>query len=174
MKLTIEILKKDHEKKTFNCGNELLDTYLHKQSGQDARKNLSVCYVLTDKDIDEKKVLGYYTLSNNSVPWDDWPEELAKKIPKSYAIPTVLLGRLAVDLNEQGKDFGEILLYSALKKCFESSKQIGIAGVIVDPIDAKAVTFYERYGFVMMPDVNKMFITIDTLEDLFSQKSSKS
>lgn len=173
MNLEIEILTKDHKKKHFKCGTELLDNYFHKQAGQDANKDLSVCYVLTDKDEDQNRVLGYYTLTNNSIPWDDWPEELSKKIPKSYAIPTGLLGRMAVDKNEQGKHYGEMLLFDALEKCVENSKSMGLYAIIVDPIDAKAVTFYESYGFIMIPEINKMFITIKTIEDAFPKKHSK-
>lgn len=170
MNLKIDVLTKDHEKKGFNCGKLLLDNYFHKQAGQDAQKDLSVCYVLTDTDKNENRVIGYYTLSNNSMPWDDLPEELAKKIPKSYAVPTALLGRLAVDESEQGNHYGEMLLFDALDKCIETSKKIGLYAVIVDPIDDKAVTFYESYGFIMLPDINKMFIPIKTIEDSFPEK----
>jgi hypothetical protein len=76
---------------------------------------------LTDEDQHKNKVLGYYTLTNNSIPWADFPEELTKKIPKSYTIPTALLSRLAVNKSDQGKKFGEILLFDALGKCLESS-----------------------------------------------------
>lgn len=167
MNLKIDVLTKDHQKKEFNCGKTLLDDYFHKQAGQDARKDLSVCYVLTDIDEDANKVLGYYTLTNNSIPFDEFPEELTKKIPKSYAIPTALLGRLAINKLNQGNKFGEILLFDALKKCLEVSKKMGLYAVIVDPIDSSAVTFYESYGFILIPSTKKMFITIKTIEDSF-------
>lgn len=169
MNLMINVLAKDHEKKHFNCGNILLDDYFQKQAGQDARKDLSVCYVLTDANEDEKKVLGYYTLTNNSIPWAEFPEELTKKIPKSYAIPTALLGRLAVDKSKQGNKIGEILLFDALKRCLEASEKMGLYAVIVDPLDDSAIAFYENYGFILIPSSKKMFITIKTIEDSFSK-----
>ncbi|OXA93485.1 GNAT family N-acetyltransferase [Flavobacterium hercynium] len=169
MNLKIDVLRKDHEKKHFSCGKIALDDYFHKQAGQDARKDLSVCYVVTDTDEDENKILGYYTLTNNSIPWAEFPEELTKKIPKSYSIPTALLGRLAVDKNNQGRKLGEILLFDALKKCLEVSEKMGLYAVIVDPLDDAAIAFYQSYGFILIPSNKKMFITIKTIEDSFSK-----
>lgn len=173
MNLKIDVLTKDHEKKDFNCGKILLNDYFHKQAGQDAKKDLSVCCVLTDTDEDINKVIGYYTLTNNSIPWEEFPEELTKKIPKSYAIPTALLGRLAVNKSNQGNKFGEILLFDALKKCLEVSEKMGLHAVIVDPLDDAAIAFYESYGFILIPSNKKMFITIKTIEDSFSKQQLK-
>lgn len=167
MNLKIDVLTKDHVRKNFNCGKELLNDYLLKQAGQDAKKDLSVCYVLTDEDEGTNRVMGYYTLSNNSIPRDDFPDDLSKKIPKTYSIPTALMGRLAVNNADKGNKFGEILLFDAFEKCLAISKSIGILAVIVDPIDQDAIDFYTGYGFILIPSNNKMFITIKTIEDSF-------
>ncbi|WP_406844915.1 GNAT family N-acetyltransferase [Flavobacterium soyae] len=171
MNLKIEVLTEDHERKKFKCGKELLDNYFHKQAGQDARKDLSVCHVLTDINADKKRVLGFFTLTTSSIGWEDFPPELTKKIPKSYNIPLALLGRLAVDESEQGKGLGEILLFDALKKCLEVSKNtMALYAVIVDPLDQKAIEFYESYGFIMIPSTGKMFLPIKTIQGLFPEQ----
>lgn len=162
----IELLNKKHNKKEFDCGNELLNNYLKKQAGQDVKRKLSVCFVLAEKGSD--LVQGYYTLSNNSIQRSSFSNDIAKKLPKSYnSIPTTLLGRLAIDKNHQGRGLGKILLLDALKKCFEISKKIGSFAVVVDPIDTEAERFYETYDFIKLPDSKKMFISIKTLEQLF-------
>lgn len=167
MNLKIEILSKEHKRKEFKCGKELLDNYFHKQAGQDAQKSLSVCHVMIDKDADATKVLGYYTLSSGSIPLDEFPEELTKRVPKTYSIPIALLGRIAMDKNEQGKGLGEILLFDALKKCATHSRTFAIRAVVVDPLDQKAIDFYNGYGFIMIPSTGKMFLPIETIRDLF-------
>lgn len=163
MSLIIEILNSQHKKRGFDCGNELLNNYIQKQAKQDVSRDLSACYILNE--IDEKRVIGYYTLSSNSINRSDFPEDLIMKLPPSYGnIPTVLLGRLAIDNIDKGKGLGEILLMDALKRCVDISKSLGILAIIVDPIDEKAITFYESYGFILIPSNNKMFLPIKTFE----------
>ena len=94
MELTLEILDKAHIRSDFDCGHPSLDNYIKAQASQDVKRDISVCYVLSSP---EKLVAGYYTLSSHSIPMDDLPEDMAKKLPKSYKdIPAALLGRLAV------------------------------------------------------------------------------
>jgi len=51
---------------------------------------------------------------------------------------------LAVDVKQQGKGYGKILLVDALKRSHETSKEIGSFAVVVDPIDDSAEGFYKR------------------------------
>ena len=162
----IELLEKKHNRKDFDCGNELLNNYLKNQAGQDVKRKLSVCFVFIDLETDIVK--GYYTLSNNSIPLNNFSEHIQKRLPASYtAIPTTLLGRLAVDKRNQGMGAGSVLLIDALKRSYGISKQIGSFGVIVDPIDHDAERFYGKYDFIKLPDSGKMFIATQTLKELF-------
>jgi GNAT superfamily N-acetyltransferase len=162
--MTIQKLENIHIKNDFSCGYDLLDNYLKRQANQDIKRKLSSCNVLIDE---QNIVKGYYTLSANSIRRDDLPEDLSKKLPPSYVdLPVVLLGRIAIDKSMQGKGFGEILLFDALKKCLDLSDEMGILAVIVDPIDDKAISFYKSYGFVQLPTSNKMFLTMKTIAQL--------
>ncbi len=163
MDLRIEALKNSHIKDTFNCGNSMLDNYIQKQAKQDIRRDLSACFVLTRK---HKEVLGYYTLSANSISRDDFPQEITQKLPPSYFnLPTILLGRLAIDEKFKGNGYGELILIDALNRCVEISQNLGTLAIVVDPIDAKAGTFYSKYGFILIPGTGKMFIPIKTIEN---------
>lgn len=164
MSLIIEKLSKNHNKSDFDCENELLNNYIRKQAKQDVNRDLSACYILNDRI--DKRVLGYYTLSGNSIDRNEFPTELIQKMPPSYYnLPTILLGRLAIDKNEKGKGYGSILLMDALKRCVEISDSLGVLAVVVDPYDEKAISFYKKYGFILIPSNNKMFIPIKTIED---------
>ena len=166
MNLISEILSSKHRKSEFSCGNELLDDYLHKQANQDIKRKLSACFVLNDKETNLIK--GYYTLSNNSIPQESTPIQIQKKLPKSYkSIPTTLIGRLAVDSRFQGQGVGKLLLIDALKRSYEISKTIGSFAVVVDPIDKGAENFYAKYGFIKLPDSEKMFLPMRTINQLF-------
>ncbi len=162
----IALLSKKHNRKDFDCGKEFLNNYLKTQAGQDIKRKLSACFVLSEN---ETSIQGYYTLSNNSIPLGSFPEHIQKKLPKSYnSIPTTLLGRLAVDKKYQDQGIGKILLIDALKRSYGISQEMGSFAVVVDPIDEEAEKFYEKYGFIRLPDSKKMFIAIKTLQELFA------
>ena len=166
MKELTESLNSTHRKKEFSCGKEMLDNYLHRQANQDIKRKLSACFVLNDK---EKNLLkGYYTLANNSIPQNLIPDQFRKKLPNSYrAVPTTLLGRLAIDHRYQGQGIGKLLLIDALRKSNEISKSIGSFAVVTDPIDGDAERFYDKYGFIKLPDSGKMFLPMNTIKSLF-------
>lgn len=161
-----EILNSTHRKKEFSCGNNMLDDYLHKQVNQDIKRKLSACFVLNDKETDLLK--GYYTLANNSISQELMPTEYQKKQPNSYkSIPTTLLGRLAINYRFQKQGFGRLLLVDALRRSYEISKSIGSFAIVVDPIDEDAERFYDKYGFIKLPDSGKMFLPMNTIKVLF-------
>ena len=174
----IELLGKQHNRKDFDCGKELLNFYLKFQAGQDVARKLSACFVLPDRSTDPgtgcstdpgtDRILGYYTLSNNSIPLGSLPEHIRKRLPKTYfSIPATLLGRLAIDKDYQKRGIGKILLIDALKRSYDVSHEIGSFAVVVDPMDEEAEAFYEKYDFIKLPDSGKMFIAIPTLKQLF-------
>ena len=163
-----ENLSSNHRKKEFSCGNEMLDNYLHRQANQDIKRKLSACFVLNDKETNLLK--GYYTLANNSLDQELIPEGFKKKLPNSYkSIPTTLLGRLAIDTRFQKQGIGKLLLIDALRRSYEISESIGSFAVVVDPIDEDAERFYDKYGFIELPDSGKMFLPMKTIKTLFDQ-----
>lgn len=166
MSYLTEPLDSKHCKENFSCGKDLLDNYFWKQAKQDVKRKLSACFVLVDKEAN--RISGYYTLSSNSISHNLIPDSFKKKLPKSYlSLPTILLGRLAIDKDYQGKGIGKILLIDSLKRCFHTSISLGVFAVIVDPLDKEAEIFYDKYGFTKLPDSKKMFIPMKTINELF-------
>jgi predicted GNAT family N-acyltransferase len=162
--MTIQLLSKSHQKSGFDCGKPLLDNYIRTQASQDVKRDLSACYVLTEDENNE--VLGYYTLSSNSIERTSFPAKMTARLPPSYGdLPTILLGRLALDKKIHGKRLGEYLLIHALNRCVEVSQTIGALAVVVDPIDEEAEEFYSSYGFILLPGSKKMFMAIKTIEE---------
>ncbi|MEQ8471389.1 MAG: GNAT family N-acetyltransferase [Marinoscillum sp.] len=163
MEITIEILNNCHHKKEFDCGHSMLNNYIQQQAKQDVKRVLSACFVLSDRL--NQKVIGYYTLSSNPIPKDDFPDHLIKKMPPSYVnLPTILLGRLAIDKDFKGNGYGGLILIDALNRCVEISQNLGTLAVVVDSIDSNATNFYDKYGFIELSGTGKMFIPIKTVE----------
>jgi len=159
------LLSTKHSKENFTCGKEMLDNYLHVQAKQDVKRKLTACFILSDNEVTVK---GFYTLSNTSVNRDFLPESIIKKLPPSYKhLPATLLGRLAIDINYKGQGIGSNLLMDALKRSYHNSLQIPSMAVIVDPLDEEAITFYNHFGFIVLPDSGKMFMPMAQLEHIF-------
>lgn len=166
MNYLTEALKADHDRSAFSCGNLSLDQYLKIQARQDMKKRLCAVFIFSK---DNKKVVGYYTLSSNAIDRKLVPDEIIKKMPLRYNdLPVTLIGRLAVDEKYQDQKIGQKILIDALKRCVDvSQSQIGSMAVIVDPIDKLATSFYRQYGFIELPDRKRMFLPMKTIEKLF-------
>ena len=145
----VEILNKDHDRKRFQSGNESLDKYLKQFANQDVKRDLAVVYVMVAKN-EPQIILGFYTLSNDSIEFESLPEEakgLNKKLPRSRRIPVTLLGQLAVDQSLQGKGVGRELLGEAIKVAIETSQKIASHALVADALDEEVEKFYTRAGF---------------------------
>jgi predicted GNAT family N-acyltransferase len=163
----IEPLGAKHNRAAFSCGNDELDSYLHKQAAQDLKKRAAVPFVITR---DHKTIAGYCTLSQYAVDLGDVPAEVAKTLPRYPTVSATLLGRLAVSTEFRGRGLGERLLMDALNRSLESSKQMASAGVVVDAKDASAEEFYKKYGFIELPRVaSRLFLAMGTVETLFGE-----
>jgi len=157
----IQLLEKTHIRRNFTCEEESLTDYIRKQVNQDIRKRLATCFVVTD---DKQNVIGYYTLTCESLGKDLIPDKFLKQIPQNYNAPVILLGRLARDISKKGTGLGEYLLLDALFRSYRLSKEsIGAMAVIVDPFNDKAFNFYSKYGFELLPDSEKMFIPMKVI-----------
>ncbi len=162
--MTIVLLDKSHNRKNFYCEESSLTDYIKNQVSQDIRKRLAACFVAID---DNQNVIGYYTLTSESIGREYIPEKYIKQVPKNYNAPVILLGRLARDIRAKGTGLGEYLLLDALFRSYTlSSQNIGAMAVVVDPINELAVNFYKKYGFEQLPDSEKMFLPMKIIEQL--------
>ena len=162
--MEIILLEKSHNRKNFECEEKSLTDYIQKQASQDIKKRLTTCFVSIDK---HKNVIGYYTLTSESLGRDLIPEKFIKKVPKNYNAPVILLGRLARDIKAKGTGLGEHLLLDALFRAYTLSEQsIGAMAVVVDPISENAIKFYGKYGFEQLPDSEKMFLPMNVIRQL--------
>jgi len=162
--LEIFILDKTHNRKAFECEEQQLTDYIKKQVSQDIKKKLAVCFVAIDND---NNVIGYYTLSSESLGREQIPDKYLRKVPQNYNAPVILLGRLARNITAKGIGLGEHLLLDALFRAFTlSDESIGAMAVIVDSMNQFAIKFYKKYGFEQLPDSEKMFLPMSTIKQI--------
>jgi predicted GNAT family N-acyltransferase len=157
--------KKKHIRDTFSCGEESLDNYIRRGVSQDIKRRIAAVYVLTDQPNDE--VLGYYTLSSYTIEIMALEESFSSKFPRYPLLPATLLGRLAVDENQKGKGFGQLLLLDSMKRSLEVSKDIASIALVVDALNEKALSFYLKYGFKQFKDEPmKLYYPIEYIEKI--------
>ena len=162
--MEIFILDKTHNRKAFECEEQQLTDYIKKQVSQDIKKKLAVCFVAIDSD---NNVIGYYTLSSESLGREQIPDKYLRKVPQNYNAPVILLGRLARNITAKGTGLGEHLLLDALFRAFTLSEEsIGAMAVVVNPMNQFAIKFYKKYGFEQLPDSEKMFLPMSTIKQI--------
>jgi len=158
--ITIETLSSHHDRHSFDCGVEELNTYLQRYSGQHERKGMGRTYVATEAG--ETRVLGYYTISSSSIAFEIVPENLPR-----HPVPVALIGRLAVDKSVRKRRLGETLLIHALQSIQRAAKIVGIYAAVVDAFDESARRFYLKYGFEELNDDRlHLYLPMKTIERL--------
>lgn len=165
----ISILDASHNRKIFSCGEPALDRYLCNQASQDIKKHVAAVFVLTEKQ--NSDVIGYYTLSAMTITADELPGSMIKKLPKYNLLPTTLLGRLAVDKQQQRKGLGNFLILDALRRSINLSKEIASMAIIVDAKNEANAAFYESYEFVRLAlQKNRLYLPMETAIQVFGSK----
>jgi GNAT superfamily N-acetyltransferase len=147
----IEPLDPGHDRASFDCGEPALNDFLHALARQQQDKHVGKTFVAVPKR-GVKRVVGFYTVSAGSIQFAHLPADVQKHLPR-YPVPVARLGRLAVDGSMHGQGLGAALLRDALLRVARvAATELGILGVVVDAKNAEARKFYERYGFVPLPE----------------------
>ena len=163
----IQPLEAHHDRAGFTSGNPALDDYIRRRARQDRDRRVAAVFVMvSDKPSD---IAGYYTLSSLSIELRAVPSDKVRRLPPYPSVPAVLIGRLAIDQQYQGRGLGGILLMDALHRVLGQSKEIAAWAVIVDAMDALAADFYGHYGFRPLSDQpDRLFLPIATVEQIFA------
>lgn len=153
------------DRSKFSSGASALDRYFSTQVTQDVRKSVTSCFVALTR---EDRIAGFYTIATASAPLQDFPVEVTKKLPRYPVIPTVRLGRLAVDETFKGIGLGGALLADALDRAARS--EIAAFAIVVDAKDEAAVRFYEHHGFTRFGDATQqLFLPLATVRLLIAK-----
>lgn len=169
--LTIEIFAEDAEYdwQHFDCGETGLNLFLIEHLKRQHGGKILRAYILRTTT-PERRVLGYYTLSGSCFERVALPSKSQqKKIPYKN-VPSVTLGRLAVDRSLQGKGWDSVLVSHAMKVVYSASQAVGIHGLFVEAINEKAHAFYLSLGFIPLTGENAhaLFYPTKSIERLFS------
>jgi GNAT superfamily N-acetyltransferase len=131
----------------FSCGEESLDSWLHRHARHAEATGSARTFVTT---ADGEYVVGYYALAIGQVGPDDATDRLLKGQPAKRPVPVLLIARLAVEEERQGDGLGASLLQDALLRCDAVAETVGVRAVVAHA-NANAGGFYDRFGFEASP-----------------------
>jgi GNAT superfamily N-acetyltransferase len=158
----VEKLARRHAVDAFDCGEGALNLFLVRFALPNQQANASQTYVGLAGDA----VIGFYTLVVGEVRYEGAPERLTKGLAR-HPVPIMLLARLGVSLDWQGKGVGAGLLRDAILRTLQAADIAGIRALVVHAKDDAARAFYKRFDFAESPtDPLHLFALIKDLRSL--------
>jgi GNAT superfamily N-acetyltransferase len=140
-----EKLNSSHQIDKFDCGNLQLKDWLKQRAFNNEAQGASRTYVISI----DKIVIGYYCLSNGAIAQTISTGKVKRNMPNP--IPVMIVGRLAVDCDYQGKGLGKSLLKDAIIRTLQASEIAGIRAILVAAISEETKQFYKKCGFTASP-----------------------
>ena len=138
-------LRDDHNVDAFDSGEPVLDDWLRRRAAANQASGASRTYILCD----QTRVIAYYALASGAIAQAAVPGKFRRNMPDP--IPVVVLARLAVDRNYQGRGLARALFHDAALRVAHAADTIGIRGIVVHAISEEARKFYIALGFEPCP-----------------------
>jgi GNAT superfamily N-acetyltransferase len=135
-----------HRLEGFDCGKASLNDWLVRHALQAHGSGSAKTFVVRDGE----RLAGYYSLTVGQIDTQDAPERFRKGMA-SYPLPIVILARLAVDRQAQGRGIGIGMLKDAIRRTLLIAEHAGVRAMLTHPIDEEAARFYGRFGFEASP-----------------------
>ena len=138
-------LESSHRLGDFRCGEDTLDDWLKRRALNNQDGGASRTYVVCA----EERVVAYYCLAAGSVENAASPPRVRRNMPSN--IPVIVIGRLAVHQDWQGRGLGRDLVRDAVLRTLNAAEIAGIRAILVHALSDKAKVFYEGCGFRPSP-----------------------
>lgn len=142
----IEKLTNEHDLSGFKSSSEDLNDYLKNYALKDQKNNLNVTHLI----VCDSEIIGFFSLLNDSVEirrLEKDEQKMFKEKTSNSKLPSMKIGRLAIDKKYEGKGLGTFFLgviLSIINKL--ANEKTGIRFITVDGY-AKAFNFYKKYDF---------------------------
>ncbi|MFW5697349.1 MAG: GNAT family N-acetyltransferase [Fimbriimonadaceae bacterium] len=160
-----ELLQQRHKTEIFSCGRSSLDKFLRQNALANQKGGSARTYVVSQDD----QVVGYYSLAPGSVRLEDAVPRVQRGQAR-HPVPVILLARLAIDQQWQGRGLGKHLLLDAFRRANEGAEVIGGRAVLIHALDDDAKRFYLKYGAEASPtDPLHLMVLIKDLRKMLTE-----
>jgi GNAT superfamily N-acetyltransferase len=164
----LQKLRADHDLSEFECGEPALDDWLRRRALPNEESGASRTYVVCVG----LQVVGYYALAVGAVAHAESPGRVRRNMPDP--LPVMVIGRLAVHKDFQGKKIGPGLLRDAILRTLQAAEIAGVRAILVHAISERAQRFYEDCGFISSPiDPMTLMITVAEAAKAFVANHSR-
>jgi GNAT superfamily N-acetyltransferase len=148
----------------FDCEHAKINKFVKDSLKKQVRKNLSVAYVLTDSDHNDRFV-GFFTIAQHAIDMSLLSTLELGSLP--HKIPCSRLIMLGVDKGYKKQKLGLQLVKEVFSITKTISKAIGGFGLYLDA-DPGAVNFYQNLGLELLqgnmsPEPSPMFIQLSAI-----------
>ena len=159
------LLTEAHDCSRFRCQHDALNDWLKKRALANNAQRGSRTHVVCDG----ARVVGFYALAAGSIEHEATPKPLTRNMPRP--IPAIVLARLAVDLDYQGRGIGAGLLQDATLRALKAAEEIAARVLLCHAIDEAARSFYLKFGFVRSPiDDLTLMLDLGKVEQLLRRQ----
>lgn len=143
-------LERRHVAARFNSGEPSLDSWLKEHALANQAGGGARVFVTADT-VAPNVIVGYYALAAAQVSPADARGRLRAGQPQHRPIPVILLGRLAVHIDHQGRGLGASLLKDVMLRVNQAADIIGVRALLVHAKNEAARAWYLKYGFEVSP-----------------------
>ncbi len=155
-----ELLTVRHEISKFESNEPALDDWLKRRALKSQKSGAARSYVVTAENL----VVGYYSLAVGSIERSVTVGRVRRNMPDP--VPVMLLARLAIDKNWQGRGLGRSLLRDAVFRTIQAAEIVGIRALLVHAISMEAKRFYQYFGFQpSQVETMTLMATLSSLRD---------
>ncbi len=145
------------DRDNFDSESKDLNKYVKEYIGQYESSSRARNYV----GISNGNFVSFFSLSASTLKTNE-KEKNTVGLPKNEELPTVKIGRLAVDKKYSKRGYGEKTLHKAISIFINLSKNVGAIGLTVDS-KTNAVGYYKKYGFdILCKDGNNTSMILYT------------
>ena len=141
-----EPLLDSHDIDQFVCQHNSLTRWLTQRARRNHRSGASRVFIVAT---DGGAVAAYYALAAGAVNREIAPGRVRRNMPDP--IPVAVLGRLATDVNHEGRGIGSGMLKDAVLRSQRLAQEMGMRALLCHAIDEKAAGFYRHHGFLQSP-----------------------
>lgn len=139
------LLSEEHELGGFASGHPILDEWLRRRALPNQSSGATRTFVVPEAS----RVVAYYALASGAIASADATGRFRRNMPDP--VPVVILARLAVASDHQGKGVGRALVRDAARRVVAASEVVGLRGLLVHAVDETARAFYVTVGFSPSP-----------------------
>jgi ribosomal protein S18 acetylase RimI-like enzyme len=145
--LKVRLLLNNDDLSDLWCAEEDLNDFLKNNAKSYHDLMLGRTYLCIYKD----KVVGFMTLSIDTIRAEIMQEEDKLKNIRIKSYPALKIARLAIDIKYERKGIGKFLVLIAIGKALELSRTVGCRLIIVDS-KPDAILFYKKLEFKLMKE----------------------